>query len=76
MITALFLHHSKHGSFYPKGGASEIPYHIIPVIEKNGGKVLVKAPVSRILVDKRGRAYGKLCFKVLFTFSVFFSFPD
>ncbi|KAI4877125.1 hypothetical protein NFI96_026476 [Prochilodus magdalenae] len=58
MITAMFLHHSKRGSFYPKGGASEIPYHIIPVIEKNGGKVLVKAPVSRILVDKKGRAYG------------------
>ncbi|XP_036413560.1 inactive all-trans-retinol 13,14-reductase-like [Colossoma macropomum] len=58
MITALFLHHSKRGSFYPVGGASEIPYHIIPVIQKAGGKVLVKAPVSRILVDKSGSAYG------------------
>ncbi|KAL7845798.1 hypothetical protein AOLI_G00239900 [Acnodon oligacanthus] len=58
MVTALFLHHSKRGSFYPKGGASEIPYHIIPVIQKNGGKVLVKAPVSRILVDTSGCAYG------------------
>ncbi|KAL7852672.1 hypothetical protein SRHO_G00184570 [Serrasalmus rhombeus] len=58
MVTALFLHHSKRGSFYPKGGASEIPYHIIPVIQKNGGKVLVKAPVSQILVDTSGCAYG------------------
>ncbi|KAL6481518.1 hypothetical protein MHYP_G00095980 [Metynnis hypsauchen] len=58
MVTALFLNHSKRGSFYPKGGASEIPYHIIQVIQKNGGKVLVKAPVSRILVDTNGRAYG------------------
>ena len=71
MITALFLHHSKRGSFYPVGGASEIPYHIIPVIQKTGGKVLVKAPVSRILVDKNGSAYGK---QVTLKLSIIFIF--
>ncbi|ROJ94860.1 All-trans-retinol 13,14-reductase [Anabarilius grahami] len=58
MIDALFLHHSKRGVYYPKGGAGEIPYHIIQVLEKHGGKVLVNAPVSSILVDGKRNAYG------------------
>ncbi|XP_043105532.1 inactive all-trans-retinol 13,14-reductase [Puntigrus tetrazona] len=58
MIDALFLHHSKRGVYYPKGGASEIPYHIIQVLEKHGGRVLVNAAVSNILVDKNRSAYG------------------
>ncbi len=59
MIDALFLHHSKRGVYYPKGGASEIPYHIIQVLEKHGGKVLVNAPVSSILVDGMQNVYGE-----------------
>ncbi|XP_052467048.1 inactive all-trans-retinol 13,14-reductase [Carassius gibelio] len=58
MINALMLHHFKRGAYYPKGGASEIPFHITKVIQKYGGSVLVRAPVSRILVDKKGAAYG------------------
>lgn len=42
---------------YPVGGASEIAMTIIPVIEKAGGKVLVKADVQSILC-KDGRAVG------------------
>ncbi|CAB1338368.1 unnamed protein product [Coregonus sp. 'balchen'] len=41
VINALLLHHYKRGAYYPKGGASEISYHIIPVIQKSGGNVLV-----------------------------------
>jgi all-trans-retinol 13,14-reductase len=37
------------GSCYPIGGASEIPYRIIPVIERSGGRVLMKANVTQIL---------------------------
>lgn len=59
MINALMLHHFKRGAYYPKGGASEIPFHITKVIQKYGGSVLVRAPVSRILVDKMGAAYGE-----------------
>lgn len=59
MIDALFLHHSKRGVYYPKGGASEIPYHIIQVLEKHGGRVMVNAPVSSILVNSKREAYGK-----------------
>ncbi|XP_066522096.1 inactive all-trans-retinol 13,14-reductase-like [Hoplias malabaricus] len=58
LINALLLHHYKRGAYYPKGGASEIPFHITKVIQKYGGNVLVRAPVSRILVDSKGAAYG------------------
>ncbi|XP_071265630.1 inactive all-trans-retinol 13,14-reductase [Salvelinus alpinus] len=58
MINALLLHHYKRGAYYPKGGASEISYHIIPVIQKSGGNVLVRAPVTQILVNNDGAAYG------------------
>ncbi|XP_062859644.1 inactive all-trans-retinol 13,14-reductase-like [Trichomycterus rosablanca] len=58
VINALLLHHYKRGAYYPKGGASEIPFHIIKVIKKFGGNVLVRAPVNHILVDDNGAAYG------------------
>ncbi|XP_046641575.1 all-trans-retinol 13,14-reductase-like, partial [Daphnia pulicaria] len=38
-------------SCYPIGGASEIPYRIIPVIERSGGCVLMKANVTQILTE-------------------------
>ncbi|XP_036429269.1 inactive all-trans-retinol 13,14-reductase [Colossoma macropomum] len=60
LINALLLHHYKRGAYYPKGGASEIPFHITKVIQKYGGNVLVRAPVTRILVDSKGAAYGVL----------------
>ncbi|XP_046889006.1 inactive all-trans-retinol 13,14-reductase [Hypomesus transpacificus] len=58
VINALLIHHYKRGAYYPRGGASEISYHIIPVIQKSGGNVLVRAPVTQILVNKEGAAYG------------------
>lgn len=59
LINALLLHHYKRGAYYPKGGASEIPFHIIRTIQKYGGNCLVRAPVSQILVDEQGSAYGE-----------------
>ncbi len=35
------------------GGASEIAFNIIPVIEKSGGKVLVRAMVDEVIVEGR-----------------------
>jgi len=55
----ILLQHYVHGGYYPVGGASEIAFNIIPVIEKAGGKVLVRAPVTEILLDN-GKAVGKL----------------
>uniref|UniRef100_A0A8D0BB32 All-trans-retinol 13,14-reductase n=1 Tax=Salvator merianae TaxID=96440 RepID=A0A8D0BB32_SALMN len=40
------------------GGASEIAFHSIPIIERAGGAVLTKAPVRSILVNSQGRACG------------------
>ncbi|XP_053550425.1 all-trans-retinol 13,14-reductase [Bombina bombina] len=57
VINALLIHHYKRGAWYPRGGSSEIAFHMIPVIQRAGGKVLVRATVTRILVNN-GRATG------------------
>ncbi|XP_070565727.1 all-trans-retinol 13,14-reductase-like [Ptychodera flava] len=57
-VHAGLTNHFWHGAYYPVGGASEIAFHIIPTIEKAGGKVLVRAKVSQILLDKGGKATG------------------
>ncbi|XP_062382106.1 inactive all-trans-retinol 13,14-reductase-like [Sardina pilchardus] len=57
-MNALLIHHYKRGAYYPRGGASEIPFHISNTIRKYGGDVLVRAPVTRILLDKDGAACG------------------
>ncbi|XP_056585662.1 inactive all-trans-retinol 13,14-reductase-like [Triplophysa dalaica] len=51
MLNAVLFHHYKRGAFYPRGGVSEIPYHIIGLIQRHGGKVMVQAPISQILLD-------------------------
>ncbi|XP_074973526.1 all-trans-retinol 13,14-reductase isoform X1 [Phalacrocorax aristotelis] len=55
---SILVNHFLHGAWYPKGGAGEIAFHIIPVIRKAGGNVLGKAPVQRILLDSQGKACG------------------
>uniref|UniRef100_A0A672RN64 All-trans-retinol 13,14-reductase n=1 Tax=Sinocyclocheilus grahami TaxID=75366 RepID=A0A672RN64_SINGR len=55
---SLLLCHYLNGAWYPKGGASEIAYHMIPIIEKAGGAVLVRAPVNRILLNDAKEAIG------------------
>lgn len=50
-MQALLLSHFQHGGFYPVGGASEIALNMIPVIERNGGKVLVRCEVQQILYN-------------------------
>ncbi|XP_076851829.1 all-trans-retinol 13,14-reductase [Brachyhypopomus gauderio] len=55
---SLLMCHYQGGAWYPKGGANEIAYHMIPIIEKAGGAVLVRAPVNRILLNDRNEAIG------------------
>ncbi|XP_013411802.1 putative all-trans-retinol 13,14-reductase [Lingula anatina] len=55
---ASLLNHYLKGGWYPVGGASEIAHSIIPVIEKSGGRVLVRARVTQILCNEKGRARG------------------
>ncbi len=51
MQASLSNHFSACGGYYPVGGASEIAFNMIPIIEKAGGKVLVRANVTDILCD-------------------------
>ncbi|XP_017274804.1 all-trans-retinol 13,14-reductase [Kryptolebias marmoratus] len=55
---SLLVTHYLNGAWYPKGGSSEIAYHMIPIIEKAGGAVLVRAPVNRILFNEAKEACG------------------
>ena len=48
---ATLLNHVLYGASYPRGGASEIAFHMIPIIERNGGRALVRAPVKQILIE-------------------------
>lgn len=50
--------HYRGGAYYPVGGPLSIAKSIATTIEKHGGKVLVRAPVSSVLVDEKNRAYG------------------
>lgn len=59
MLHAALIDHYTRGAFYPVGGTSEIAFHMIQSIEKAGGKVLVQAPVTKILCDSSGRVNGK-----------------
>ena len=45
-------HFAKSGTYFPVNGASEIPFKIIPTIERMGGVVMVKAEVKNIVVEK------------------------
>ncbi len=53
LIHAGILNAYATGAFYPIGGASEFAFNIIPVIERSGGRVLVRADVQEILHNGR-----------------------
>lgn len=53
----LVAQHYMDGGNFPVGGASQIARHTVAVIERAGGRVLTKAAVAEILVEK-GRAVG------------------
>ncbi|NXA57330.1 RETST reductase, partial [Nothocercus julius] len=57
-LHGILVNHFLGGAWYPRGGAGEIAFHTIGVIQRAGGAVLGRAPVSRILLDGRGRACG------------------
>jgi all-trans-retinol 13,14-reductase len=53
----MVVNHYWGGAFYPRGGASQIARCIVPLITRAGGAVLVRAPVSKILL-RGGKAAG------------------
>lgn len=50
-LHASVVNHYLNGGWYPKGGSSEIAKNIVPIIEKTGGKVLVRKAVKSILIE-------------------------
>ncbi|KAJ6652071.1 hypothetical protein lerEdw1_014150, partial [Lerista edwardsae] len=54
----ILIHHYRNGAWYPRGGPGEIAFQIIPIIERAGGAVLMKARVGQILVSESGEAIG------------------
>ncbi|XP_054032835.1 all-trans-retinol 13,14-reductase-like [Dryobates pubescens] len=58
LVNLLMVHHYQRGAWYPRGGASEVAFHCVPLIERAGGAVLVRAPVTRILLAPSGAAVG------------------
>lgn len=57
-LHAVLVDHYLQGAYYPRGGSSEIAFHIIPVIQRAGGAVLTHATVQSVLLDSDGRACG------------------
>jgi all-trans-retinol 13,14-reductase len=51
IIHATVVSHFLKGGYYPVGGASEIAKKILPLIEKNGGKVLTQKRVTEIIIE-------------------------
>lgn len=58
MIAAVGLGFPHEGGAYPEGGTGEMAKALVECIESNGGKVYVRAPVARILMDDTGLAVG------------------
>lgn len=56
-IHALVAHHYLRGAAYPVGGAANIARNIVPVIEAQGGAVVVRAEVHELVLDS-DRAVG------------------
>jgi all-trans-retinol 13,14-reductase len=56
-IHALIVHHYLHGGYFPEGGASSITKAIRPIIEREGGAILVGHSVHSIMVEN-GVAVG------------------
>ena len=50
-IHASIVNHYLEGGYFPKGGPSKIIKNIIPVIEENGGRVLVNAKVDSFIIE-------------------------
>jgi len=57
-IQAAISNHYFAGGYYPVGGSLVFSRGMIPTIERSGGRVLVRAPVEKILFDNNGHANG------------------
>jgi len=58
VMQALVAAHYRSGAYYPIGGPLKIAESAAKVLERWGGKVLVRAPVSSIVVNHKNEAIG------------------
>ncbi|MEW6194958.1 MAG: NAD(P)/FAD-dependent oxidoreductase [Bacteroidota bacterium] len=56
-VHALIVNHYLNGGFYPVGGSKKIADSIIPIVENNGGALLVNNFVKEIIIEK-GKVAG------------------
>ena len=56
---AVMSHYIDSGGFYPKHGPSIIPYHLVRVINKNGGHCFVRSKVDSLVLKAKGG--GLIC---------------
>ncbi|WP_161569639.1 phytoene desaturase family protein [Veronia nyctiphanis] len=52
-MQAMLSGHYLNGASFPAGGAASIAKSVVPIIEKNGGKVFYNASVEKILVKNK-----------------------
>jgi phytoene dehydrogenase-like protein len=71
MHSALLNHYSD-GGYYIRGGPSEVVFNMILTLEKNNGRILVKAPVQKILMNDKGHAHGEFFVPVDLPFSMLY----
>ena len=58
IMHSALLNHYTDGGYYIRGGPSEVVFNMILTLEKNNGRILVKAPVQKILMNDKGHARG------------------
>jgi all-trans-retinol 13,14-reductase len=54
-MNGLLLDHFAKGGYYPTGGSSVFAESFLPSILASGGRALVRAPVSQILLASDGK---------------------
>ncbi|XP_009462951.1 PREDICTED: all-trans-retinol 13,14-reductase-like [Nipponia nippon] len=56
LVNVLMVHHYQRGAWYPRGGASEVAFHAVPLIERAGGgpRAPLTAPRPPGVVVQRG----------------------
>eukprot|EP00584_Thalassiosira_punctigera_P005922 CAMPEP_0172541900 /NCGR_PEP_ID=MMETSP1067-20121228/12622_1 /TAXON_ID=265564 ORGANISM="Thalassiosira punctigera, Strain Tpunct2005C2" /NCGR_SAMPLE_ID=MMETSP1067 /ASSEMBLY_ACC=CAM_ASM_000444 /LENGTH=581 /DNA_ID=CAMNT_0013328027 /DNA_START=70 /DNA_END=1815 /DNA_ORIENTATION=- len=60
VMHAVLASHFRSGAYYPIGGPTAIAASIVRLIERWGGRVMVRSPVESILIDEKDRACGVL----------------
>lgn len=50
-IHATVVNHYLHGGYYPNGSASQIAKSLLPLIERNGGEIILNHEVTEVIIE-------------------------